>query len=152
MSMPTEITFRIEGQPITKKNSQEIFNNPKGRPFIVQSKQSRLWAEKAAWQLRTQWHGRPPITGDVNLAARVYRAKAIGDLVGFIQAIQDVLEEPSAASLKKKRKKPPAKASIIKNDRQVVSLDGSRLLKDAVHPRVEIILTVLDPTSLVLPL
>jgi hypothetical protein len=68
-----------------------------------------------------------------NVAAKFYRDRAVGDAMGFYQGLADLLAE----------------RGVISNDRWLVQWDGSRLLKDAAHPRVELVLTsaesVLDP-------
>jgi len=66
-----------------------------------------------------------PITYEVNCAALIYRDKRVGDAVGYMQAIADCLEH----------------LGIVENDRLIVSWDGTRLLKDADNPRVEVTLT-----------
>lgn len=70
-----------------------------------------------------------PITQRVSLDAQIYRETAVGDAAGFYQAIADMLQ----------------KAEILHNDSQIEDWDGSRRLKDAARPRVEIYLTILDP-------
>jgi len=113
-------TLVIESAPRTKKNSLQRVKRGK-RIFTVGSDAHRIWEQKATWQLRTQWH-ESPWQCPVEVTALVYREKAIGDLVGFLQAIGDVLE----------------KGGVIENDRQIASWDGSRLLKDTDRPRVEV--------------
>ena len=61
----------------------------------------------------------------VNCRAWIYREALRGDAVGFYQAIGDALQH----------------YSILDDDKRIVSWDGSRLLKDAERPRVEIVLT-----------
>lgn len=122
------MTLTILGAPRSKKNSQRIFRNPKGRPFITQSKEHNLWAEKAVWQLRNQWR-QLPLEVPVNMAAVVYREKATGDLLNFLAAISDALEA----------------AGVVKDDKLIVALDGCRLAKDARRPRVEIELLEVRP-------
>lgn len=109
----------ILGAPRTKKNSLQRIKRGT-RIFTVGSDAHKLWADKATWQLRSQWR-RAVLTVPVEVKATVYREKNIGDLCGFLQAIGDALE-----------------GTVIENDRQIASWDGSRLLKDAANPRVEI--------------
>jgi hypothetical protein len=61
----------------------------------------------------------------VNCEARIYRDRNTGDAVGYYQAIADTLE----------------KIGIVENDRLIVAWDGTRLLKDAENPRVEVTLS-----------
>jgi len=74
--------------------------------------------------VRTKTTFRLPITDEVNCRALFYRDALRGDAVGYYQALADALEE----------------AGIVKNDRLIVSWDGSRLLKDADIPRIEVTL------------
>lgn len=124
-----KLRFCIWGKPTTKKNSMRIVRNKKtGLPFIMQSSQQKSWARAAVMQLRTQFteFGAPcAITEPVNMSAIVYRERATGDLLNYLAAVSDALEA----------------AGVIVNDKQVVSLDGSRLDKDAKRPRVEVELT-----------
>jgi Holliday junction resolvase RusA-like endonuclease len=119
----------IEGAPRTKKNSQRILRGRGGRPFVAQSKQHDAWANAAVLQLRsaTRRQGWPftlPIVAPVNVRALVYRARAVGDLLNYLAAVSDALEA----------------AGVVQDDKLCVSWDGSRLLKDAARPRIEITL------------
>ena len=60
-----------------------------------------------------------------NCAALIYRDRESGDTSGFIQAIADCMEL----------------SGLIDNDVQLATWDGTKPLKDATHPRVEITLT-----------
>lgn len=110
----------ILGPPRTKKTHQRILRR-KGRPFVMPAATSVAWEQSAVLQLRSQYK-RAPITWPVNIAARVYRDRAVGDFVGYLQAICDALE----------------KAGVLVNDKFVSTLDGSRLLVDKANPRVEV--------------
>ena len=70
-----------------------------------------------------------PIDTPVSVAAVFFRDRSVGDLVSYMQALADALE----------------KASVITNDRLIVSWDGSRLAKDAQRPRVELVIVSLRP-------
>lgn len=121
--------FTIIGAPRTKKNSGRIVT--RGRhPRILPSKAYELWDAAAQVQLasmRSQAPGTFPISANVNCSARFYRDALRGDAVGFYQALADTLE----------------KAGIVENDSQIVSWNGSRLMKDSENPRVEFTLEVL---------
>jgi Holliday junction resolvase RusA-like endonuclease len=69
-----------------------------------------------------------PILAPVSVEAAVYRERDTGDAVGYYQAVGDMLQA----------------AGILKDDRQIEDWDGSRRLKDAANPRVEIFITVLS--------
>jgi hypothetical protein len=79
-----------------------------------------------------------PIAHDLNCAALFYRDANTGDAVGYYQALADILQEQIVKDGKVRRKG----AGIILDDRQIVQWDGSRLLKDAADPRIEVTLTV----------
>lgn len=113
----------VIGPPRTKKNSQRIVVNKRtGRPLIIQSAHADGWEKTAVLQLRAQWVGRRTLGGPIHVRALVFREVASGDLINYLSAISDALE----------------RADVIVNDRQIVSWDGSRPLKDAARPRVEI--------------
>lgn len=133
----------ILGVPMTKKTSQDVaYHAVTGKPFIVSAAHHKKWAEIAAYQLRAQWGGRPPLEGPVHVRALIYRARAVGDLVGYEQAIGDVLEAPGRKAKDSTRRR---KASVIKNDVQIDSWDGSRRLKDKHNPRIELEIQELTP-------
>lgn len=124
--------YTIKGAPTTKKNSLRILKNKRtGKSFVAQSAQHNQWAVKARMQLALQ-HGLSASTvaidRPVNMAAVVYRQRATGDLLNYLAAVSDALEG----------------AGVVSNDKLIVSLNGSRMDKDAINPRVEIELTVID--------
>ncbi len=74
--------------------------------------------------------GRRPRPFDRPIAVRaiVYRQREAGDLVGYLQAIGDILES----------------AGVVANDERIKSWDGSRLTKDARFPRIELELNLFN--------
>jgi Holliday junction resolvase RusA-like endonuclease len=127
-------SFTITGAPRTKKNSGQMVpaRASDGRPFVrvVPSEAYRAWNKAAQPQLllaKKKLNGHVPINVSVNVAAAFYREAKAGDAVGYYQALADALEE----------------AGIVVNDRLVEQWDGSRLLKDAVNPRIEVTITTL---------
>lgn len=60
----------------------------------------------------------------VSVEAAIYRQRATGDVQGFQQALGDFLEGQG----------------ILQNDRLIEHWDGTRRLKDAAVPRVELII------------
>ena len=110
----------LPGRPITKKNSQVI--TKAGR--IIPSKQYREYEEECLWRLKS-YRG-PKFGGKkVWLKCEYYmpNRRSWPDLIGLLQATQDILE----------------KAGIYDDDKQVVSLDGSRIAGvDKESPRAEI--------------
>ena len=84
-----------------------------------------------------------PIKNKIQVRALFYRDRDVGDLIGYEQALADYLQEP------KQSPKNPGKlvrngAGVIKDDRQIASWDGSRLMKDAKNPRIECEISTLD--------
>lgn len=139
--------FVIAGPPRTKKNSGRIVTIPNkgarrcpvcnhvaGYPKLLPSEQYGIWLESALEQClviksRLRQQGiQLPVAGLVSIKALIYRAQASGDLCGYLQAIGDMLQA----------------AEIIQDDVQIDSWDGSRRLKDAARPRVEMWITVLE--------
>lgn len=129
--------------PRTKKNSGRIVKMKRtGRQIMLPSKAYEDWnagvwrAMRSTGQLvRTvsvdesgiptaRWAWPNPISVPVNCRALIHRETKVGDAVGYYQAIADTLED----------------LGVVENDRLIVSWDGTRLLKDAKDPRVEIVL------------
>ena len=87
-----------------------------------------LWHDAAILQLRpgdpqvAPFRASLPFTEPVHVAAVFYRKTACGDLVGYLQALGDLLEH----------------AGILENDVLIASWDRSRLRKDAARPRIEL--------------
>jgi len=129
--------FVLHGPPRTKKTSNRIVqirgkNGGRGFTKILPSEAHEAW-HRAAMQeaLLVKAVIRRagvvlPLVGSVNVRAMFYRERLSGDAVGYYQALADLLED----------------AGIVANDSQVESWDGSRLLKDAGNPRVEVLLEV----------
>jgi Holliday junction resolvase RusA-like endonuclease len=125
-------TLTIPGVPRTKKNSGRIV--PRGRSHIILP--SEAWAEWCAavaprLQRWMQSQQLSPIARPVNCAALFYRDALRGDAVGFYQGLADVLQ----------------KGGVVVDDKWIVSWDGSRLMKDADRPRVELTLTSAEETQ-----
>lgn len=128
------LTLTLLGPPRTKKNhGRRIWRRDKrtgrNRPYHVPSEAHELWLERVAWQARLQaaaarW---PKCRRRVTVKALVYREALVGDHVGYTQAIGDMLEY----------------AGVLADDKLIADWDGTRLLKDAINPRVEITISVL---------
>lgn len=122
------LTFEILGVPRTKKNSLRRIRRGV-RTFTVSSEAHRGWEQYAILQLRQQLHryrGRTFHEGQRwNMKAIVYRDRDVGDLLNYLAAISDVLEN----------------AAAVADDKQIIAVDGSRLSLDRARPRVEIELT-----------
>jgi hypothetical protein len=125
----TQLALTIWGVPRTKKNSGRIV--PRGRRHIILPSEAwETWCKQVVPQIRQALAGAgmQPIAHPVNCRALFYRDALRGDPVGFYQGLADLLEH----------------GGVVANDKWIVSWDGSRLLKDAERPRVEL---VLEPTG-----
>lgn len=121
--------FTIPGAPVTKKNSPRVFRNGK-RTVVLPSAPYERWARTAVLFARAEWNrnSRQPIAAPVRIAATFFRARRTGDLVNFLQAVADVLED----------------AGVVVDDKWIVSWDGSRLDHDPKCPRVEVVIAPLE--------
>jgi len=111
--------FTIPIPPRTKKNSQQITKNG-----IIQSAAYRQYEKDCAWFMPKC----EPIGYKINLKAVFYiDADRKSDLVGYIQAIQDIL----------------VKYGVLEDDnrRIVHTVDGSCVEVDRENPRTEIEIT-----------
>lgn len=121
--------FVILGTPATKKNSARIITNRStGTPMLLPSKNARKWEQIVAWKCASMWR-RAPIAVPVAVDAQVYRFKAQGDLINYLQCIADALEY----------------GRVLANDSLILSWDGSRMHVDVAHPRVELVIRTFDP-------
>lgn len=100
-----------------------------GRVRVFPSPQFRKWQELVARYVATKPELHLFLSRPVNVRSLVFRDREIGDFDGYMNAIGDVLQH----------------VGILLNDKYVAHRDGSRLLKDADDPRVEIVVTVLGP-------
>lgn len=129
MQFRSELKLTLPGVPRTKKNSGRIV--PRGRRHIILPSEAWSdWADALTPRIR-QWvaaNKLEPIAVPVNCAALFYRDALRGDAVGFYQGLADLLQ----------------KAGVLDDDKYVTQWDGSRLLKDAARPRVEVTLTRIE--------
>lgn len=140
-----ELRITFEGAPRTKKNHGRVVH-ARGRPLHLPSEAYSAWCDAASPRITAAM--RRIFAGDigalvagvdvkcntrlrgfidypVNCAALFYRDANRGDAVGYYQGLADLLEA----------------AGVVKNDKWIVSWDGSRLFKDAARPRVELMLS-----------
>lgn len=122
-----KLSITLVGNPRTKKNSLRLVK-VRGRTIPIQSARHDSWYKDAAKQLKELLKNEPnlPITTPVHVQATFFRVDRRADLVNLMQALADLLE----------------KEGVLKNDRQIVSWDGSRQEKDTEHPRTEV--TIVD--------
>ena len=115
--------------PITKKNSQQIFINSRtGRPFVAPSEKFKEYQENAGLILRRF----PAYSGEypVNIKYLFYmKTKRRVDLSNLIEVDDDILTH----------------YAIIKDDSTqfVGGHDGSRVFYDKDNPRTEIVISKL---------
>ena len=133
-SAPRDQTPREAGLPVvwvtitglaprTKKTSNRIVLTGNRRRILP----SKAWADWCAGAtIAVTWlrHGKDFVNWPVSCRALFFRDAERGDAVGYYQGLADLLE----------------KRRIIANDSLIRDWDGSRLLKDAKNPRVEIVL------------
>ena len=135
-SMP--LCYVIKGDPRTKKNSPQIFYRggnicplcKKGQtPFVAPSKAYKQYAQKALWQLMPK--PKQPIERAVTVKCLFYmQTKRKVDLNNLLESICDIL----------------VAGNVLADDNSdiVVSHDGSRVLYDKNHPRMEIFIEELS--------
>lgn len=124
--------FIISGNPVTKKNSQQILvNRATGRPFISPSAKYKEYAKAAKWELKQQMHGTDfdyPVSVPVNVACRYFMGtKRKVDLANLIEASLDILCD----------------VGILDDDNCTIVArhDDSEVRYDKDHPRAEIEIT-----------
>lgn len=139
--------FVLFGAPRTKKNSSRVVTIPKkgarrcalcghrpGFPKLLPSEAHEDWFDEAMQQAPgiVSELGRRgvelPLVALVNVRALFYRERDTGDACGFYQALGDWLQA----------------AGILQDDRLIESWDGSRRLKDAADPRIEVWIEVVE--------
>lgn len=122
-----ELHIAFAGPPRTKKNvAWETCSLALLRPLLAELHAGRATqAASQAARVRASEPLRAPLQQPINCCALFYRTALVGDAVGYYQALADLLE----------------KAGVVVNDKWITSWDGSKLLKDAARPRVELVLT-----------
>jgi Holliday junction resolvase RusA-like endonuclease len=119
------IKFVIPGDPRTKKTHQRILKTRDGRPFLAPSAEWVAYEKDALARLTefvSQLSAYLPIDYPVGIQALFFRCANVGDLTNYEQGLGDLLQN----------------AGILADDKLIESWDGSRKLKDAANPRVEI--------------
>lgn len=110
----------IPGSPRTKKNHRIRTKQGKSLP----PKAFTEWEKAAEWEAKIQlrkFKVNTPITTDVYVSAVGYYRGPRPDLSGFLEGVGDCFE-----------------GIVWKNDRQIISWDGSRLFHDKDNPRTEL--------------
>lgn len=119
------IRFEIPLNPITKKNSQNIYINKRtGRPFISPSSQYKKYEKDAKSYMPNIVE---PIDYAVNVRCTFYmKTRRRVDLVNLLEAVDDIL----------------VKYNVLADDNHtiVAGHDGSRVAYDKESPRTEIVI------------
>jgi hypothetical protein len=136
--------FQLMGAPRTKKNSGQIvpIRVNGGVRHILRPSEAWLTYEAAVKPLLLELvrvgelRSHTPINYAIEVTALFYREADQGDLNGFTQGLGDLMQA----------------AEVIADDVLIKSWDGSRLLKDAAAPRVEVKIRRFGAAQEVLPL
>lgn len=146
------VSLVLFGAPVTKKNhgvAVPMRSKRTGKTFhrLLPSEEFRAWEAEVlthAPVLKSQLRSAGlelPIDAPVAVKATWYRRANVGDFMGYAQALGDVLQAPRCDEHGKTTRKG---LGIIEDDKQIQHWDGSRMLKDAKKPRIEIELTILE--------
>jgi hypothetical protein len=146
------ITWTLTGAPRTKKTSNRIVqvkgkDGARGFTKILPSEAHQEWFKAAMQQapgIRLQLSSAGiglPLEGWLQVRATFFRDRESGDLLGYLQAIADWMQEPKCNVQGRTVRNG---AGIIHDDVQIRSWDGSRLAKDASCPRIEVEISVLS--------
>lgn len=115
------VKITLFGQPITKKNSQQIIMAGK-RPCIIQSKAYRLYEKDCKQQIALLAPSKP-FGGPIWVKCLYYLATTrTPDLCNLMAATHDILEH----------------TGVIVDDVLIKSVDGSCIVGKDLDPRVEI--------------
>lgn len=117
-------------EPRTKKNSQQIFRDPKGRPFVTPSKAYKQYLKDCMVFLSSGLLPRK-LNGRYNIKCLYYmKTRRSVDLNNLLEATCDALTH----------------YNILEDDNSkiVAGHDGSRVLYDKEYPRTEIFIEVME--------
>lgn len=129
--------YIIQGDPRTKKNSPQILYrgrqcplcHKRQTPFVSPSKAYREYEQQALWQLTPK--PKQPISRSVTVKCLFYmKTKRDVDLTNLLEAACDILVA--------------GRILADDNSRIAASHDGSRVLYDKNHPRMEIFIEELS--------
>lgn len=116
------LRFVLRGQPITKKNSQQIIMAG-NRRMVISSPQYRQYEKDCLWQIPPKVKQRIDMAVNVQCVYYMPTRRRI-DLVNLLEATMDILVA--------------GKVLADDNCRIVAAHDGSRVDYDKHNPRVEI--------------
>lgn len=121
------IEFTIPIEPVTKKNSQQIFVR-NGKPFVHPSKKFTEYQNTAGWYIPCK---NLNLDKPLELSCRFFmKTRRRVDLTNLLGAICDILVH--------------YKVIADDNSNIVVSHDGSRVYYDKQNPRTEVIIREVD--------
>lgn len=109
------------------------------RVKVVPSKTYRAWLKESRVEFQGTVPPLPLLDQPYNCRAVVYRSRRIGDLIGYLQAVADFLQDKNIGT-----KQIPI--YVLTNDKYICGWDGSRLEIDRAVPRVEVELTPMEHT------
>ena len=118
-----KLTFTLPGSIRSKKNSKRIFKQGKFTR-VLPSKAYVKWEEIARFEVSLQWpydKSLALIEKPVSVNAQIYFKGPQPDLSGCLESVGDAMEK-----------------FLWKNDKQIISWDGSRLHHDLKNPRTEL--------------
>jgi Holliday junction resolvase RusA-like endonuclease len=126
---PSILTINIPGTLRIKKNSKRIFKNKWRKGYkVLPSKAYERWNDRARLLIQDtlirqqcRLYNVFPLEGLLSVEVHVYYKGPQMDLSGTLESIGDTLE-----------------GLIWKNDKQIMSWDGSRLHHDKENPRTEV--------------
>lgn len=122
------VKINIPLNPVTKKNSQQIFYNSRTRrPFITTSQAYKNYEYEASFYIPKDLN----IDFGVNVKCKFYMGtKRKVDLTNLLEAIDDIL----------------VKCGTLADDNSAIikAHDGSRVLYDKENPRTEIEITAFE--------
>ena len=115
----------LRGQPITKKNSQQIVKAG-NRRMVIPSPQYRAYERECLMQIPNKFKQRIDLAVNVQCVYYMPTRRRV-DLVNLLEATDDIL----------------VAAGVLEDDncRIVAAHDGSRVDHDKYNPRVEITIT-----------
>jgi Holliday junction resolvase RusA-like endonuclease len=134
------VRLTVLGPPCVWKNQRRVVTKPfvKSHP----SKKAAAWMKSAIGQLERQWIYKPiPKLWQLNAKILSYlptpRLNEEGDIHGWLADADNLYGGPGDAL---------ESAGILEDDVCIESHDGSRRLYDKENPRVEMTLTLFDPS------
>ncbi len=144
-----ELRVKLPGVPRTKKNSQRAIMVKESLKIIPSQAYVDWFNEQMSRALIIRHQLREcgiPLKCKVSVSAHVYRESNTGDLLGYLEALADLIQADKWT--KPKPGKPPRQIrtglGLIDDDKQIVNWDNSWPFVDAANPRIELVITTLE--------